>query len=409
MERKTGRARSIACVLLPHFYWQAAAVRRPQLKAAEHRALITTPGASGDRTRTVLDTSPHISDVLPGMPLDQAMSRCPDAVIVEADLPRTREIFAGLADALQEIVPNIEESEAGRVFLEINGLEKLYGDDANIVRLISCAASSALTGLDMRIGIGPSKWLAQVAATRSRQGRAYKISGNPRRFLHRLPLTALPISLDLVERMQSFGLETLGDIANLPRGACHAQFGADGARAWDLANGIDEDPLVPRRSEETVSESLEFPDATVNLFTIVTGMESLLSRAYSRPALRNRYARRCLVESRVFQTAPWAMRVAFKEPAGSKSDALFAVKTKLDTVQVPGPLVDMKLTLEGLTGEAARQESMWLEVQRSNDLSQALAQLQERIGEPPPIYRVETIKPTSKVPEWRKALVQLSL
>jgi hypothetical protein len=114
------------------------------------------------------------------------------------------------------------------------------------------------------------------------------------------------------------------------------------------------------------------------------------------------------LQAEVFEAAPWTLEVVFKEPAGSKADALFAVKAKLDTVTMPGPLEDLRITLLELTGEPSRQESMWLDVQRQNDLSQAIAQLQERIGEPPPIYRVQELKPDSKVPEWRSALVQLS-
>jgi hypothetical protein len=242
----------------------------------------------------------------------------------------------------------------------------------------------------------------------SRDGVALKVSRDSRRFLSKLPLSVLPVPPDVIDRMRSFGLETLGVLAAMPRGACHAQFKADGARAWDLANGVDDTPLVPRERLESVSEALGFPDATVNLFSIVAGLDSLLRRAYSRPALKNRRARCCDVESRVFRAAPWMLHVAFKEPAGSVDEALFAVKVKLDTTGIPGPLLDMRITLYGLTGEGGRQESMWQEVQRASDLSQALAQLEERIGCPPPIYRVETIKPDSKVPEWRAALIQLS-
>ncbi len=211
-----------------------------------------------------------------------------------------------------------------------------------------------------------------------------------------------------MERLQSFGLETMGEIASLTKESISVQFGKEGAKAWNLSNGIDEGYLLPYQSEKDVSEFLEFPHPTVNILTILTAIDKLLSIAYSHPVLRNQYVRRCLIESRIHGLNTWIVRTAFKEPSGSKDYALFALKSKLNTLQIPGPLVDMKLTLSGLVSDVSRQESIWPELRRSNDLSQTLEQLRARIGEPPPIYRFETLNPKSKVPEWRNALVRLS-
>jgi DNA polymerase-4 len=102
------------------------------------------------------------------------------------------------------------------------------------------------------------------------------------------------------------------------------------------------------------------------------------------------------------------MRVAFKDPAGNKNQALFAIKSKLDTVSFPGPLEDMRLTLSGITGEAGRQESMWKEVKCDNDLQETISQLRSRLKIAPPIYQVRELEPWSRIPERRYALVQLS-
>lgn len=396
--------RRFACVLLPHFYWQAAALRKPDLRDLP---VIVASGSQGSALRAVADTSPKVSGVLPGMALDQALSRNPEAVLTEADIPAAEALFEEVLAALEKVVPDVEPQGLGTAYAGVHGLERLYGDDGSVVQVISRAVRQ-VGELDLRIGIGPSKWLAYVAAVHSKPGTAYRLTGSSSRFLESLPATTLPVDPRTIARMEEFGLTRLGHISPMPRGAVHAQFGADGALAWDLANGIDNSPLIPRRVVETVTEYMEFSDPTVNLLSIVAGIESLLARAFSRPLLNNRHARRCALQAQVFEAVPWTLEVAFKEPAGSKSEALLAVKAKLDTVTVPGPLEDLRVTLIGLTGEPSRQESMWLDVRRQNDLWQAIAQLEERIGEPPPIYRVQKMKADSKVPEWRDALVQLS-
>jgi len=218
----------------------------------------------------------------------------------------------------------------------------------------------------------------------------------------------LPVDFKLVTRFHGFGLHTMGDIAALPPGSMQAQFGGDGALVSDLSNGIDHRPLVARRTEEDVSEYLEFQDATASMAMILPAIESLLSRAYARPQLTRRYAREAKLEANVLRRPPWTMRVAFKDPAGSRTKAMFSIKSKLDDLALPGPIEDMRLTLSGLTGEAGRQESLWTEVRRDQKLQEAVSQLEARLGTTPPVYQVRELEPWSRIPERRHALVQLS-
>jgi len=175
-----------------------------------------------------------------------------------------------------------------------------------------------------------------------------------------------------------------------------------------LANGLDVPPLLARRVQETLSEYLAFPDPTVSMTTILPGIESLLARAFIRPQLRQRYAREAVMESRVLRRSPWLLRVPFKDPAGSTQKAFFSIKSKLDTASFPGPLEDLRLTLSGITAEVGRQESMWAEVRKEQQLHDAISQLQVRLGATPPIYQVRELEPWSRIPERRHALVQLS-
>jgi len=354
--------------------------------------------------RTVLDCSPRLEGIVPGMPLSEALSQHRGISLLEPDMPCYRLTFERVLRALEERCPDVEEDSYGRAFVGIWGFEGLYGDDAHIVRVLA----NAVHGFDLRIGIGENKWLAYVAAAGSEHGRGCKVTGEPGRFMSRFPVSILPVAYETVQRLQGFGLHLMGDVAALPKSALQAQFGPEGGRIWELANGIDRRPLVARAPIEEVSEYLTFPDATANLSAIIPAIESLLARAYARPVMARRFAREASLGAQIFRRSPWTLRVAFKEPAGSKNHALFAIKAKLDGLSLPGPLEDLSLTLGGLTGEAGRQESMWSEVRRSEQLQDAIRQLQARLGEPPPIYQVREMEPWSRIPERRHALVQLS-
>ena len=399
--KRGGRVGPVACVLIPHFPWQTEVRRNPDLEGQS--ALIINIASNGSG-RTVLDWSPDIEGVLSGMPLQEALSRNKGALIIEPDMSHYEVAFGRLLKALEERCPDVEDDGLGRAYIGIWGLEGLYGDDARVVQILA----NAIRQYDLRIGVGDNKWLAYAASLLSRANSGRKVTGEPGRFLDGFPVDSLPVPYQLIKRLHAFGLTTMGHIADIPRGPMEAQFGRAGGAAWELANGIDNRPLIPKRSVLGVSEHLDFPDPTASLATIVPALESLLGRAYGRSQLSRRFARQAGIQSQVFQHAPWTMRVAFKDPAGSKNHALFAIKSKLDTVTLPGPLEDMRLTLSGITGEAGRQESMWKDVKRDDDLREMISQLRARLKIAPPIYQVRELEPWSRIPERRYALVQMS-
>ena len=406
-------AKAIACLRIPNFPWQVEVARKPELqdrssivagRAIDLAEELTNSDSDSLSARVVLAASPDLADAMPGMPLTEAMSRHRGVLLIEVDTPLYALVFDEIIENLERLVPDIEATAPGLAYVGIWGLEGLYGDDAQVVRLLAGAVDS----FDLRIGVGDNKWLAYAASLLSRANSGRKVTGEPGRFLDGFPVDSLPVPYQLIKRLHAFGLTTMGHIADIPRGPMEAQFGSAGGTAWELANGIDNRPLIPKRSVLGVSEHLDFPDPTASLATIVPALESLLGRAYGRSQLLRRFARQASIQSQVFQHAPWTMRVAFKDPAGNKNHALFAIKSKLDMVTLPGPLEDMRLTLSGITGEAGRQESMWKDVKRDDDLREMISQLRARLKIAPPIYQVRELEPWSRIPERRYALVQLS-
>ena len=135
-------------------------------------------------------------------------------------------------------------------------------------------------------------------------------------------------------------------------------------------------------------------------------MEILLARAFTRPEISGKYVRTAVIESRLAgQKPPWIRRFGFKEALGSKERAIFAMKSRLGAVLLPGPLEDMKLTLSGITGESGIQSSLFSDVRKREQLREMMRQLQALLGCKPPIYQMKDVEPWSRIPERRQALV----
>jgi hypothetical protein len=90
---------------------------------------------------------------------------------------------------------------------------------------------------------------------------------------------------------------------------------------------------------------------------------------------------------------------------GSKDSALAVIKNALESVALPGPLEDMRLTLTGLTGESGIQASLFSDVRKQEQLRESIRQLRVRWGGRTPIYLVRDLEPWSPIPERQKILV----
>ena len=73
-------------------------------------------------------------------------------------------------------------------------------------------------------------------------------------FLLPLPLGRLPgVGKVTGEKLASLGLKTVADLRKMERAILEDQFGRYGERLYELARGLDENPVVPDRPTQSIS------------------------------------------------------------------------------------------------------------------------------------------------------------
>ncbi len=389
---------NIACTLITHFPIKAELRRHSELR--KKPVIITTQTSQGP---LVLDNSIEASGVAAGMPLQEALSRCKGASLLEADVPHYLRVFDRIIEALFQVSPLVEKAELGCAYVGTNGLEAMYGGESNIIASLLNAIPKEFNA---RLGLANAKFPAYIAAVVSDGRKVTKVAGNVPGFLENLSINLLPISWESKVRLHRFGLHTVGQLASMPVGPVQAQFGAQGRVAWDLAHGIDNSWLTVYRHEQAITESLTFPTPATTLYAILPAMEVLLGRTFAHPAVKGKYVRTASIEGQVLHRSPWTRKFTFKEAVNSKDRALLGLKSTLETVELPGTLEDMKLTLSGITGESGTQSSLFADIRKRVQLRETMKQLEARLGARPPICKVMDVEPWSRLPERRQALVQ---
>lgn len=248
---------NIACTLITHFPIKAELRRHSELH--KKPVIITTQTSQGP---LVLDNSIEASGVAAGMPLQEALSRCKGASLLEADVPHYLRVFDRIIEALFQVSPLVEKAELGCAYVGTNGLEAMYGGESTIIASLLNAIPKEFNA---RLGLANAKFPAYIAAVVSDGRKVTKVAGNVPGFLENLSINLLPISWESKVRLHRFGIHTVGQFASTPVGPVQAQFGAQGRVAWDLAHGIDNSWLTVYRHEQAITESLTFPTPATTL------------------------------------------------------------------------------------------------------------------------------------------------
>ena len=391
----------VACVLVTHLRAKLEMQRQPHLK---DRAALVVDRSKG-RPR-VVDHFPTPAAVVPGMTLEQALSRNADSPVLEADEAAYRRAFHQVLLSLQEVSDRVEGAGLGTAYVRLDGLEALYGGED---RLVTALLNAVPRDLKPRAGVGDAKFPTLAAARSSAALGATWVPPDAAGFLAPRPVDLLPIPTAVVTEMHRFGLHTLGDVAAMKRESLADRFGHAGSRAWELSMGRDDSPLIPLKHEESVIEHATLPFISASLELLRAGVDTLLKRAYARPMMRGRYASGAYLECVLHRAQPWEKRVNFKQAVGDWQRASRILRGQLESDHPRAPVEEVTLALSNITGESGVQLGLLpgAKHDREGRLAEAERQLQARMGGRPALYRVVEVAPWHPAPEMRAMRVPI--
>jgi protein ImuB len=418
----------VACVLIPRLELSSALSDRREMVG---RPVALAPEPGGPQVVGEASGPAEAFGVRAGMRLGEALARCPNLSLVPPDPERAEAAWEDALRRLEGIGAAVEPGHPGEAFFEAGGLRGLYGGLEGVLR----RAREAI-GPPVRLGAGRTRLCAYAAAQRARPRRAPVVvpAAMTRSFLAPLPVRILrerlarsraaPASgygrmtgrpsgsleaeeaarffaVDLPEKLERLGVESLGQLAGLPDAAIADRFGRFGLVALRMAQGSEE-PLRPRRVHESLVEGLELGEA-ISGPRLERVVALLTARLLANPARRGRSLRRLRLAARLAGGGGWRDEVSLRRASADQERLLLALRAKLDAI--PGAVVS--LTLRALemgppAGEAASLDEQAAESRRRR-LAEAVRQARAIAGKDA-VLRVLDADVESRVPERRSLL-----
>jgi protein ImuB len=390
----------VVCILFPRFELTVAAGDREELLGAP-AALAPEPGRQ-ERVGEV-SLAAEAFGVRAGMPLGEALARCPGLALVPPDPAGVADTWERLLVRLESIGAAVEPERPGLASFVADGLVRLHG---GTLEHVLAAARRALRQ-PVRIGAGPSRFCALAAATRARARRPQVVLGGEREA--REYLASMPVALlrgraetvALPEPLGRLGVDTLGELARLPAAAVADRFGDAGLLARELALGRD-GTLRPREAPEHVVEELELPEALSGV-QLDRALHLLVDRLLARRERRGRTLRAVVLAATLVEGGTWREQVPFREALADPARMRLALTPRL--ALLPAPAEKLRLAAVRFGPPAGDQRSLLDEAgaARRARLREGVRQARAAAG-PDAALRVLAVDPGSRVPERRAVL-----
>jgi DNA polymerase IV len=188
------------------------------------------------------------------MPAIRAERLCPDAIFIPPDFMRYKAASRAVREILSRHTDMIEPLSLDEAYLDVTQ-NKLGLPTATRVAMMIRQQIREELNLAASAGVAPNKFLAKIASDWRKPDGLFVIQPDEvNAFLLPLPLSRIPGVGKVTEtRLRGLGILTVGDLRGLGLEALEIKFGRYGRRLFQLANGVDHDPVVSNRPTKSIS------------------------------------------------------------------------------------------------------------------------------------------------------------
>lgn len=238
------------------------------------------------------------------MPLRTAAQLCPQAIFVDGHPERYRACSEKVYEVLMGFSPQVEMVSIDEAYLDMTGTDRLHGPPLLAAHKLHNKIKSA-TELNCSIGIGASRLIAKVCSGKAKpHGVFYVVPGQEANFLAPLAVGDIPgVGRVTEQKLNSLGIRTVGDIANLDELTLEQHFGKWGLALAGKARGQDagawfEGDIGEAEAAKSISHEHTYDRDTANVEQIESTLMRLSEMVGRRLREQRLHARRVQLKLR---------------------------------------------------------------------------------------------------------------
>src|ERR1035437_646656 len=188
------------------------------------------------------------------MPAIRAEHLCPEAIFLPPDFPRYRAVSQLVRRIFKQHTDLVEPLSLDEAYLDVTENKTGLSTATRVARTIRAQIREELN-LTASAGVAPNKFLAKIASDWRKPDGLFVIQPKDvDAFLPPLRVCRIPGVGKVNEAsLKQIGIQTVGDLRAFELDRLETLFGRYGLRLYELARGIDDNPVTPDRPTQSVS------------------------------------------------------------------------------------------------------------------------------------------------------------
>ncbi|HQU32108.1 MAG: DNA polymerase IV [Planctomycetia bacterium] len=342
----------------------------------------------GSNERTVITTSSYEArayGVKTGMTKYEAKRLCPHIVLVAGDTGRYTDTCRSLVEIYRQYTPMVEVYSIDEAFLDVTESIPLFGCAEVIAKKIKEDIRQKLGMLTCSIGIAPNKLLAKLGSDMKKPNGLVVIQQEDvGKLLQNLPVKELcGIGSRIETQLATLGIKTCGELGRASTHTLRNRFGVIGERLKLMAQGIDNNPVIPPEQEPDVKSI----GHSMTLDKDVSDMETLechvlqLSEMVGRRMRRGGYTGRTITLTlRYPDFTTFTKRTTAGTHTDNSIDIYRIAIDILNTVRLQQPIRLIGISISNLTKNLS-QIPLFLSDRNKKAATRAMDKINDRYGD----------------------------
>lgn len=194
------------------------------------------------------------------MPMRQALSLCPGAVVV----PPSREDYSRLSGRVTQLIeseaPLYEKASIDEFYLDLTGMDRFFGAYGWARQLREKIISE--TALPISFALSVNKLVSKIATDTVKPNGHIEIPpGTEKEFLAPMEVEKIPmVGPETALQLHKMGIFTIRQLSETPRDTLRTFFGRHGQLLWERAQGIDHSPVIRDQEQKSLSSETTFEE-----------------------------------------------------------------------------------------------------------------------------------------------------
>lgn len=226
------------------------------------------------------------------MPSVTAARLCPDLIFVKPRFEAYKEVSMQIREVFYEFTDLVEPLSLDEAYLDVTQNKKKMESAVAVAKEIKVLIKQR-TGLTASAGISYNKFLAKIASDVKKPNGIYLV--HPERaeaFIEKLPIEKFfGIGKVTAKKMHQLGIITGKDLKNFSEEQLIQNFGKSGRHYHQIANGIDERQVNPKRIRKSVGVESTYERDLSSLEEVRNELSELLENAVYRLRKNQRKAK----------------------------------------------------------------------------------------------------------------------